>query len=43
LAICGDDDARAALGIDENSVLFLLLTEGLTDPVSWTRIVGREA
>jgi len=43
LAICGDDDARTGLGIDEHSVLFLLLTEGLTDPVSWTRIVGRAA
>jgi diaminopropionate ammonia-lyase len=42
LAICGDDGARSALGIDERSTLFLLLTEGLTDPASWARIVGRE-
>jgi diaminopropionate ammonia-lyase len=38
-AICGDAHTREALGIDENSTLFLLLTEGLTDPASWTRIV----
>ena len=41
LAICGDDDARAALGIREDSTLFLLLTEGLTDPDNWKRVVGR--
>jgi diaminopropionate ammonia-lyase len=40
LAVCGDADARTALGIDEHSSLFLLLTEGLTDPESWERIVG---
>jgi diaminopropionate ammonia-lyase len=39
LALCGDDDARVALGIDGDSTLFLLLTEGLTDPDSWRRIV----
>jgi diaminopropionate ammonia-lyase len=43
LAICGDESARADLAIDEDSTLFLLLTEGLTDPVSWARIVGRPA
>jgi diaminopropionate ammonia-lyase len=41
LAICGDDDARAALDIREDSALFLLLTEGLTDPDNWERVVGR--
>jgi diaminopropionate ammonia-lyase len=41
-AICGNDEARGALGIDTGSSLFLLLTEGLTDPASWTRIVGRQ-
>lgn len=40
LAVCGDSEARAALGIDEHSSLFLLLTEGLTDPDNWARIVG---
>jgi diaminopropionate ammonia-lyase len=40
LAVCGDDQARAALGIDDASTLFLLLTEGLTDPDSWNRVVG---
>src|SRR4051794_29082330 len=40
LAVCGDDDARAALGIREDSTLWLLLTEGLTNPDSWARAVG---
>ena len=40
LAICGDDRARDDLRIDGNSTLFLLLTEGLTDPANWERIVG---
>jgi diaminopropionate ammonia-lyase len=40
LALCADEDARDALGIDGESSLFLLLTEGLTDPESWARIVG---
>ena len=39
LAICDDESARAELAIDETSTLFLLLTEGLTDPDSWRRIV----
>jgi diaminopropionate ammonia-lyase len=43
LAICGDDSARAALGIDEDTGVFLLLTEGLTDPANWERVVGRAA
>jgi diaminopropionate ammonia-lyase len=43
LAICGDDAARAALGIDEGSTLFLLLTEGVTDPDNWQRVVGADA
>jgi diaminopropionate ammonia-lyase len=42
MAICGDAEARAALAIDEGSTLWLLLTEGLTDPDSWRRIVGAE-
>jgi diaminopropionate ammonia-lyase len=42
LAICGDEDARGAVGIDESSSLFLLLTEGLTDPESWERVVGAD-
>jgi diaminopropionate ammonia-lyase len=40
LAIAGSDEARSDLGIAEDSTLFLLLTEGLTDPESWARIVG---
>jgi diaminopropionate ammonia-lyase len=42
LAVCGDEDARGAVGIDESSSLFLLLTEGLTDPESWRRVVGAD-
>jgi diaminopropionate ammonia-lyase len=40
LAICADDEARHGLGIDEDATLFLLLTEGVTDPASWERVVG---
>src|SRR4051794_37115587 len=40
LALCGDDAGRATLGIDGNSTLWLLLTEGLTNPNSWARAVG---
>src|SRR4051795_11421556 len=43
LAICGDDDARHALGIDEDTSMFLLLTEGVTDPANWQRVGGRPA
>src|SRR3954447_10879159 len=41
LAVCGEDGAREALAIDGDSTLFLLLTEGLTNPGAWTRIVGQ--
>jgi diaminopropionate ammonia-lyase len=40
LAVCGEDQARAGLGIDGATTMFLLLTEGLTDPDSWNRVVG---
>jgi diaminopropionate ammonia-lyase len=40
LAICADEGAREALGIGERSSLFLLLTEGVTDPANWQRVVG---
>jgi diaminopropionate ammonia-lyase len=40
MAVCGDDAAREALRISGQSTLFLLLTEGLTDPQSWERIAG---
>jgi diaminopropionate ammonia-lyase len=43
LAICADDEARGALGIDERATLFLLLTEGVTDPANWERVVGGRA
>jgi diaminopropionate ammonia-lyase len=42
LAICSHDEARAALRMDAETTLFLLLTEGVTDPASWARIVGRQ-
>ena len=40
LALCADDGAREALTIDGGSTLFLLLTEGLTNPEAWARVVG---
>ena len=40
LAICADNGARDALGIGERSSLFLLLTEGVTDPANWQRVIG---
>jgi diaminopropionate ammonia-lyase len=43
MAICGDAEARDALGISEDSTLWLLLTEGLTDPDNWRRVVGADA
>jgi diaminopropionate ammonia-lyase len=42
MAISGDAQARDALAIDEDSTLWLLLTEGLTDPDSWRRVVGAD-
>jgi diaminopropionate ammonia-lyase len=39
LAVCGDEAAREALSIGSESTLWLLLTEGLTDPQSWSRVV----
>src|SRR4051812_3675338 len=41
-AVCNDADAREMLAIDAQSTLFLLLTEGLTDPRNWSQIVGSE-
>jgi diaminopropionate ammonia-lyase len=40
LAICEDDEVRGAVGIDEQATLVLLLTEGVTDPANWERVVG---
>src|SRR3954454_125851 len=39
LALCGDNAARSVHGIDADSTLWLLLTEGLTNPDSWRRAV----
>src|SRR3954447_17530426 len=41
LALCSDEGARDALGIDGDSTLWLLLTEGLTNPESWARAVEK--
>jgi diaminopropionate ammonia-lyase len=41
LALCDDEAARQRLGLSADSTLFLLLTEGLTNPDSWLRAVGR--
>ena len=43
LAAAGDTDARAKLGLDENSRVVLFGTEGDTDPDVYARIVGRSA
>jgi diaminopropionate ammonia-lyase len=40
LAVCRNDDARRDLRITSRSSLFLLLTEGVTDPQGWQRIVN---
>jgi diaminopropionate ammonia-lyase len=39
LALCDDGHARESLGIGGETTLFLLLTEGVTDPERWRRIV----
>jgi diaminopropionate ammonia-lyase len=43
LALCADDDSRETLQIEATSTLFLLLTEGVTNPESWAKAVGRTA
>lgn len=39
LALCRDDAWRAGVGITPDAGLFLLLTEGVTDPANWKRVV----
>lgn len=39
LALCEIDHARSGLGLTDESVIFLLLTEGLTNRSSWERAV----
>ena len=39
LAACQDEAARTKLAIGEHSTVFLLLTEGVTNPAAWERIV----
>ena len=38
--LLADDDARATLGADEGSTVLVLLTEGVTDPDAYVRIVA---
>jgi diaminopropionate ammonia-lyase len=40
LALLRDDGARRALEVDERSTVLLLLTEGVTDPERFARVVG---
>ncbi len=40
LAVAAAPDERAALGLDETSVVLLVNTEGATDPVNYERQVG---
>jgi diaminopropionate ammonia-lyase len=40
LAVCRDDDARRRLRITRASRLLVLITEGVTDPENWHRIVA---
>jgi diaminopropionate ammonia-lyase len=40
LLLCGEASSREQLGITEQTTLFLLLTEGVTDPANWQRVVS---
>jgi diaminopropionate ammonia-lyase len=40
LAIADDPGARAAAGIDETARVLTVITEGVTDPVNYARVVG---
>jgi diaminopropionate ammonia-lyase len=40
LQVLGDAEARVALGVDRDSSVLLLLTEGVTDPEGYRRIAG---
>lgn len=42
-AAASDPVARAALGLDQDSQILLLSTEGATDPEIYQRLVGRDA
>lgn len=43
LALCEDPAARARLALDSAAEVLALSTEGITDPASWERWVGRPA
>jgi diaminopropionate ammonia-lyase len=43
LELLREDEARAALGVDESSSVLLLLTEGVTDPERFARITAPAA
>ena len=40
LAVCRDDDARRQLGLDAESSILTIGTEGATDPELYQRFVG---
>jgi len=41
LLACADPKARAELGLDGDSRVLVIGTEGATDPETWRAIVGR--
>lgn len=43
IAVCGDDDARSKLQLDQNSRVLLIGSEGATDPEMYQSIVGKTA
>jgi diaminopropionate ammonia-lyase len=43
LAAVGDVQVRQALGIDRDSRVVIVVTEGATDPAVYRSIVGRDA
>lgn len=39
IALAGQADARAAMGLDADATVLVVSTEGATDPVNWKRVV----
>ena len=42
-AICSDKETKKLTGIDENSRILLISTEGATDPYIYKKLVGKDA
>ena len=42
-AICSDEETKQLTGIDENSRILLISTEGATDPYIYKKLVGKDA